>query len=189
MPQVNGHINGVYTQRYNSRNGCDGTLFRGRYKSILVDEDAYLLGLIRYIHRNPLRAGIINKLKDYPWSSHKAYISKSDKWEWLHKNFILNMFSEDSKSQVATYERFVSKEEPEEIIKNYSKTNMPSIMGSEKFIKRVKSKFSKKKKASEIPESRKLCPEVDDIKRAVCRHYEIREAAPNKSRRGVENEA
>ena len=53
------HINGVYTQRYNARNGCDGTLFRGRYKSILVEEDAYLLELVRYIHRNPLRAGIM----------------------------------------------------------------------------------------------------------------------------------
>ena len=183
------HINGVYTQRYNARNGCDGTLFRGRYKSILVEEDAYLLELVRYIHRNPLRAGIIDELKDYSWSSHKGYISKSDKWEWLHKNFILEMFSWDNKLQIAAYKRFVSSEEPEKIIKHYSKANMPAIMGSEKFIKGVKIEFSKKKKDTEIPESKKLCPEVGDIKKAVCRHYEIREAALSKSRRGVENEA
>ena len=183
------HINGVYTQRYNARNGYDGTLFRGRYKSILVDGDAYLLELVRYIHRNPLRAGIIDKLKNYSWSSHKGYISKSEKWKWLHKNFILDMFSEDKKSQIATYERFVSKQESESIIKHYSKINMPAMIGSEKFIKRVKKKFSKKKKDTEIPESKNLCPEVIDIKRAVCRHYEIGEAELNKSRRGVENEA
>ena len=183
------HINGIYTQRYNARNGCDGTLFRGRYKSILVGEDAYLLELVRYIHRNPLSAGIIDKLKDYSWSSHKGYISKSEKWEWLHKNCILEMFSEDHKSQIAAYERFVSKEAPEEMVKRYSKSNMPAIMGSEKFITRVKNKFSQKKKDTEIPESKKLCPEVSDIKKVVCRHYGIAEEALNKSRRGVENEA
>ena len=47
------HINGVYKQRYNARNGCDGTLFRGRYKSILVEEDAYLLELVRYTALDP----------------------------------------------------------------------------------------------------------------------------------------
>jgi len=95
--------NGVYTQRYNARNGCDGTLFRGRYKAILVDGDSYLLELVRYIHRNPLRAGITDKLKDYSWSSHKGYISKAKKWEWLHKNYILDMFSEDKDLQTAAY--------------------------------------------------------------------------------------
>ena len=56
------HINGVYTQRFNRFHGCDGQLFRGRYKSILVDEDAYLLQLVRYIHRNPVEAGLVDKL-------------------------------------------------------------------------------------------------------------------------------
>jgi REP element-mobilizing transposase RayT len=56
------HLNGVYTQRYNRSHHCDGQLFRGRYKSILVDEDSYLLQLVRYIHRNPLRAGLIDNM-------------------------------------------------------------------------------------------------------------------------------
>ena len=66
---------------------------------------------------------------------------------------------------------------------------MPSILGSDKFIKRVKERFAKKKKEKEIPESKKLCPEVIDIKKAVCNHYKIEDAALLKSRRGVENEA
>jgi len=48
------HINGKYTQWHNRKRGNDGTLFRGRYKSVLVDEDSYLLKLSRYIYRNPL---------------------------------------------------------------------------------------------------------------------------------------
>jgi len=47
------HLNGVYTQSYNRRHKCDGPLFRGRYKSILVSADNYLLQLVRYIHNNP----------------------------------------------------------------------------------------------------------------------------------------
>ena len=71
------HVNGVYTQRFNRFHGCDGHLFRGRFKSILVDKDAYLLQLVRYIHRNPLEAGIVDKLDGYEWSSHKGYISRA----------------------------------------------------------------------------------------------------------------
>ncbi len=77
------HINGVYTQRFNRAHGCDGHLFRGRYKSILVDADSYLLELVRYIHRNPLDAGLVDRLDSYAWRSHKVYLSDGKKWNWL----------------------------------------------------------------------------------------------------------
>ena len=64
------HLNGVYTQRFNKINDCDGQLFRGRFKSILVDADSYLLELLRYIHRNPLESGMVDNINKYPWSSH-----------------------------------------------------------------------------------------------------------------------
>jgi len=54
------HLNGIYTQRFNRTHLCDGQLFRGRYKSIVVDADSYLLELVRYIHRHPLEAGLVN---------------------------------------------------------------------------------------------------------------------------------
>ena len=63
------HINGVYTQRHNRMNNTDGPLFRGRYKSILIDSDSYLLHLSKYIHLNPLEAGMTDDLSKYNWSS------------------------------------------------------------------------------------------------------------------------
>ena len=54
LDRIMRHINGLYTQRYNRLKRTDGPLFRGRYKSILVDETAYLLQVSRYIHRNPI---------------------------------------------------------------------------------------------------------------------------------------
>jgi putative transposase len=53
------HLNGVYTQRFNRRHKLDGPLFRGRYKSIVVGADHYLLQLVRYIHKNPVKAGLV----------------------------------------------------------------------------------------------------------------------------------
>jgi len=70
------HLNSLYTQRFNRRHGYDGPLFQGRYKSTLASDDSYLLQLVRYIHRNPLRAGMVRReMWKYPWSSYKGYLS------------------------------------------------------------------------------------------------------------------
>ena len=87
------HLNGVYTQRFNQKHGIDGALFRGRYKSVLVEADSHLLELLRYIHRNPLKAGIVPHLDDYRWSSHKGYLAGSQGWNWLTRDPLLAMFS------------------------------------------------------------------------------------------------
>lgn len=80
----------TYTRRYNIRHGLGGHLFQGRFKSIVVDNDSYLSQLSCYIHRNPLRAGLVSRLADYSWSSynHYAYTKKPPKW--LKTELILN---------------------------------------------------------------------------------------------------
>ncbi len=103
------HLNGVYTQRYNVRNKCDGTLFRGRYKSILVDADRYLLELVRYIHRNPIRAGLVGNVGQYVWSSHRGYLSQDEKWDWLHKAFVFDTLAKYRAVQIKKYKQFVEK--------------------------------------------------------------------------------
>ncbi|MFH1953526.1 MAG: hypothetical protein ABIL06_18150, partial [Pseudomonadota bacterium] len=68
-----------------------GTLFRGRYKSILVDGDSYVLQLVRYIHLNPLKAGVVTRPGQYAWSSHKGYLSRARKWNWLYRDLVLKI--------------------------------------------------------------------------------------------------
>ena len=85
------HLNGVYTQRYNRDTKSDGQLFRGRYKAILVDVDTYLLNVSRYIHRNPIEAGIVRKAEKYVWSSYPAYIGKVNRPSWLTTKLTLSM--------------------------------------------------------------------------------------------------
>ncbi len=77
------HVNGVYTQRFNRRHGLVGHLFQGRYSAILVDRDAYLWSLCRYVERNPVAARLVDSAADWPWSSHRAHVALSPAPDWL----------------------------------------------------------------------------------------------------------
>jgi len=66
------HLNGVYTQRFNRKHERVGHVFQGRFKSIIVQRESYLLELARYIVLNPVRARMVRKAKNWPWSSYQA---------------------------------------------------------------------------------------------------------------------
>jgi REP element-mobilizing transposase RayT len=83
----------AYTRRFNNRHGKTGHLFQGRYKAILVQDDAYVMQLSCYIHRNPLRAGIVKRLADYSWSSYPVYAYGRKKPTWLSTDLILSFFN------------------------------------------------------------------------------------------------
>jgi putative transposase len=72
-------LNGVYTQYVNRTHGRVGHLFQGRYKGILVQKEAYLLELARYIVLNPIRAGMVRKVEKWPWSSYPATVGLVEK--------------------------------------------------------------------------------------------------------------
>jgi len=182
------HINGVYTQRFNKRHRCDGQLFRGRYKSILVSGDSYLLQLVRYIHRNPVKASITRKLDDYPWSSHRGYMSVTKKWEWLHTEFILSMLTENRKDWVKEYRRFVDAESDEEITRLLERKKWPSVFGPESFIDWVKGKYYLLKADQEVPQAKNLAPETDLIIHAACKYYNVSRDELYRSKRGQFNE-
>jgi putative transposase len=76
-------LNGVTTQLFNRRHGLVGHLFQGRFKAILVDRDAYLLALCRYVERNPVAAGIVVSAEDWPWSSYRAHVGTAPAAPWL----------------------------------------------------------------------------------------------------------
>jgi putative transposase len=77
------HINGVYTQAFNRRHDKVGHLFQGRFNAILVDRDAYLLQVSRYVERNPLRAGLVAAPADWLWSSYRAHVGIAVGPTWL----------------------------------------------------------------------------------------------------------
>ena len=183
------HLNGVYTQRYNRRHHCDGQLFRGRYKSILIDTDSYLLQAVRYIHRNPLRGGLTDRIDDYKWSSHKGYVSIARKWDWLHKNYILALLSKNRKDWLRYYKKWVLIEDEGEVSKIISGKKWPLCLGPKSFIERIKATYGAEKLDKEIPSSRELLPDTSRIIEVVCESYEMAVSDILKKRRGRENEA
>ncbi len=68
-----GHLNQLHAQRFNGRRGRVGALFQGRFKSRLVQEEVYLAELVRYVHANPVKAGMVARADDYAWSSHHPW--------------------------------------------------------------------------------------------------------------------
>ncbi|MFW6357385.1 MAG: transposase [bacterium] len=183
------HLNAVYTQDFNRRHGTDGALFRGRFKSILVEEEYYLLGLVRYIHNNPLKAGLVEDLSQYPWSSHHGYLSSAKKWSWLYKEPVLSQFGDDPGQAVSAYRRYTAQEDEGEITRIFSLKKLPSILGSSEFVERIKERFFERTLNREIPQAKQLAPDEGRIKEAVCAFYGCDSTELYKSRRGLENEA
>jgi putative transposase len=182
------HINGVYTQRFNSRHRSEGQLFKGRYKSILVSADAYLLQLLRYIHRNPVKSGLAANPKDYPWSSHKAYLSTAKRWDWLSKAFVYSLFTDNRQRGIYDYRKFMAADGGESMAAVIDAKKWPSVIGPKDFLDWVKGKYYTLKHNDDVPESKKLAPSVELIKQVVCDCYEIKPDELYKSQRGVFNE-
>jgi putative transposase len=133
-----------YTRYFNKKLRRIGHLFQGRYKSILVQKDAYLLELIRYIHLNPVRAKIVGKPQEYQWSSHHCYM-RTEKLSWIITHEVLSFFSNNKASAVRRYKNFIN-EGLNEILINFEKeqfTNINNIIGEEDFIEKNESKDKK----------------------------------------------
>jgi putative transposase len=83
LSRIMRHLNGVYSQAFNRRHGLVGHLFQGRFKSIHVDRDAYLMEVCRYVDLNPVRAGMVRTPDEWPWSSYRAHVGSTQPAHWL----------------------------------------------------------------------------------------------------------
>jgi len=101
------HLNGVYTQYFNRRHNQVGHIFQGRYKAILVEKEAYLLELSRYVVLNPVRAGMVSQVEEWPWSSYHEMLEKVELYPWLEINWILGQFSDVRLKAIEHYINFV----------------------------------------------------------------------------------
>jgi REP element-mobilizing transposase RayT len=169
------YLNSSYTGYFNRKYKRAGHLFQGRYKGLLIEKDNYLLLLSRYIHLNPVRAGLAENPEDYKWSSYSEYIGKSKKKEWVMYEWILSQFDKDGSKALGFYKEFI--EEGIGLNENpFKELKMGLILGSERFIEKVKSRI-KLKKRREIPESRFFSRIVkyEEIISAIIKRFKISE--------------
>ena len=95
-----------YTVSFNKRHRRSGHVFEQRYKALLVDKDNYLLQVSRYIHLNPVSAGIVTRPQDYRWSSYGSYL-KGKGIGGLKPEMVLGYFVGERKKQLAQYREYV----------------------------------------------------------------------------------
>jgi putative transposase len=169
------YLNGVYTGYFNRKYNRIGHLFQGRYKSILIEKEGYLLSVSRYIHLNPVRAGITKKAEEYKWSSYAEFIGKVREKEWLYCEWILDRFSENNLSARRVYKEYVEqglvlKENP------FQQMKSSLIVGSEKYFEEIIKKI-KLERNNEIPETKALikCVLYEDVIDLVARRFGIAE--------------
>ena len=141
----------TFTKRYNVLHKRWGHLFQGRFKSILVQDDAYMFRLSCYIHRNPLRAGIVSSLADYEWSSYRAYAYGDPLPPWLTTSLILSKMDQndphvDYRNKVQAYSG-----EKEKLAKDI---HLGIAVGTVAFAKQVKRKYLLNTPHSEIPQQK-----------------------------------
>ncbi len=100
-------LNGVYTQAFNKRHDLVGHVLQGRYKSIIVERDAYLLELARYVVLNPLRANLVRDVQEWNWSSYQATAGLVPQPGWLSDDAIVRLFGDDLQLARGRYRAFV----------------------------------------------------------------------------------
>jgi len=125
-------LNGVYTQTFNRAHGRAGHVFQGRYKAILVEKESYLLELSRYIVLNPVRAGMVNSAKDWPWSSYRATAGQVKGPGYLNIDWMLAAFAKRKSVAIERYKKFVAqgKDQPSP----WTLLRNQIYLGSEQFV-------------------------------------------------------
>jgi len=147
------YLNSSYANWFRNKHQIIGPLFQGRFKSILVDADNYALVLSAYIHLNPLRAGIVRQLEDYPWSSYLDYLHLR-KSNISDPSLVLNLIDNNTFKSIKKYREYVIKYQD---MKDPLRESYHHIaLGNETFIERVKEKIEPLGRRREIPSTRFL---------------------------------
>jgi REP element-mobilizing transposase RayT len=166
-------LNVSYASYYNRRHQYVGHLFQGRFKAILVEATAYLEGLSRYVHRNPVQAGLATHGWDYAWSSCRYFVGSGNAPPWLQMNRILAGFGRSGKVAQRRYAAYLSQPDAMDLL---DEVVAGSLLGTTPFLRWVRDTFlSARHEDREIPALKTLkpCPPVQEIVDTVARHLQV----------------
>ena len=129
-------LNGLYSQRFNRCHSLVGHLFQGRYKAILVQKEAYLLELSRYVVLNPVRARMVEQPDAWPWSSYRATTGLGKAPAWLDTDWLLAQFGPNRKAATEAYRAFVM--QGRSLPGPLSRIRHQLLLGDDAFVERYK---------------------------------------------------
>lgn len=151
-----------YSNYHNRRHGRVGHLFQGRYKALIVDRDSYLVGLSRYIHLNPLRAGLVERPEQWAWSSYRSYLSGGKGADWVDAGEVLAYFGKRRACAAQKYRAMVENAIGKEEADPAAGAVAQLILGEEEFVERIKKILGDKSQSQptssvrELPAARRL---------------------------------
>jgi REP element-mobilizing transposase RayT len=173
VSQIMQNINTSYTVYINKKHKRFGHLFQGRFKGIIVDKETYLIVLSRYIHLNPVRAGIVKNPEDYKWTSYRKYIGVyNGKDSIVDAAETLSYFSKTKTAAIKAYREFVEEGIGE---RNNPLEDVEAgvLLGSKKFMAQIRRMLRRRKPDEEIPQLkslREIIP-VDKVIKVCCNYY------------------
>lgn len=182
-------INSLFTQYINRTYDYQGTLFQGRYKAIIVEEESYLLELVRYIHRNPYKAGLEKNIGEYRWSSHRAYLQENLRPKWLNTNDVLSRFSKYEKEAMKKLDLHVNKQSASDLEETLDGLKWPSVLGGDTFKEHAKEMLlGKKLDCEQVPEVKKYTLDIDleNILELIEKSYHLEKGSLKKKKRYVD---
>jgi putative transposase len=163
-------LNGVYTQAFNRRHGRAGHVLQGRYKAVLVEKEAYLLDVSRYVVTSAVRAKLARTVERWHWSSYLATAGKMPVPDWLAVDAVLRPLAKERAQARRAYIHFVAEglrsPSPFKALKHQI------FLGSDAFVARVEKLLagSARKSAAAAHAER---PKPEHIVRAVAKAYDI----------------
>ena len=169
LSRVMRHVDGIYTQRFNRRHRRDGSLFRGRYKAILIDADEYLSAVVRYIHLNPVAAGMVTQPQAYRWGSHRYYLQFRGVPNWLNTAEVLEQIG-----QRKAFHEYVLSGNEESLEEYYKRERRSPILGREAFIERVKQPAATLAREYPRYERRAVQADPERVIRKIVEHYNVK---------------
>lgn len=157
------HFNGVYSQGFNYRHERVGHVFQGRYKSIIIDRDNYLLEVCRYVVLNPVRAAIVESPRKYVWSSYNPTAGYVTPPTFLKVDWILGRFGKARREAQKKYREFVSAGINAQSIWEELKSQW--ILGNKEFVDKLGPVAKDRAEIKEIPKVQRFAfrPLLDEI--------------------------
>ncbi len=152
------YYNGSYTGYFNRRHRRAGHLFQGRFKGHLVEEDGYFLEISRYIHLNPVRAGLVERPEDWPWGSCPGYVRASQKLDWITYARVLGEFGGAAPQMRRSYARFLRAGMANPPSSPFDEAFGAMLLGSHAFVQRVRRLLDEKPDDPDVPDLGQLRP-------------------------------
>jgi putative transposase len=193
----------AYTVYFNRRHRRVGHLFQGRYKSIVLEAEGYLLSLSRYVHLNPVRGRVIGKgdpverrkrLRSWRWSSYPGYAGLIKPESWITHERVMEELGGSKAGRALEYRRFVEEGLLREIENPLEAAKWQTALGREEFLRRMADLLQARDKQEEreMPSLRRLRgrPEFEFILERVARKYRCtRQVLCSRGKRGNEARA